>query len=184
MPQINGIDLSRRLPAKTRVIFTTAYSRYAIEGFKVRALDYLLKPICYDEFLDAARKALDWFQREDLVLQAGTALPAAEERPSIEVKEDRQAIKIPIDEIVRIEGLKDYVKIYCSDGLMHLVLMRMKAVMELLPEKDFDRVHKSHIVRLSAVESADSKHLVVGGTKIPTSLQYRKKQRGGGDAER
>lgn len=168
MPGINGIDLSKCMPATTKVIFTTAYSRYAIEGFKVNALDYLLKPISYEDFMAAARKALDYFVREDILRQAES------QHRMIQVKSDRQMVNIPCDDIVRIEGLGDYLKIFTTGGNVVLTLMRMKNIEGLLPADDFVRVHKSHIVRLSAVTSYNNNSLNIDGVEIPVSRRYRK----------
>lgn len=174
MPQINGIELSKLLPENTKVVFTTAYSQYAIEGFKVNALDYLLKPISYDDFLIAVEKVLLWFQKEDKLQQADTLLKKHEQRPSLQIKTGRQTELIPFDEIVRIEGLKDYIRIFRKDGSKSISLMRMKNILQLLPENDFKRIHKSHIINISAITACGSNYVIVNGKQIPVSNQYRK----------
>lgn len=171
MPEINGIELSRQLPPTTKVIFTTAYSRYALDGFKVNALDFLLKPISYNDFLASAEKAHLWFQKEQMATQGEQLLRQSQPSPVLQVKADRQTVNIPLNDIVRIEGLKDYVKIIRRDGSVTLSLMRMKNIMELLPHDQFARVHKSHIVRISEVTSFDSKHLTIAGETIPISIK-------------
>ena len=173
MPGLNGIDLCPLLPQNTRVIFTTAYSRYALQGFKVNALDYLLKPISYNDFLASAQKAHDYFAKEALAAQADQLIQQQQPVPVLQVKVDRQTLNIPVNQILRIEGLKDYVKIYRNDGSVVLTLMRMKNIMELLPTDQFVRVHKSHIVRLSAISSHDSHHMIIDGQAIPISSSYK-----------
>jgi len=174
MPQINGIELSKLLPENTKVVFTTAYSQYAIEGFKVNALDYLLKPISYDDFLIAAEKVLLWFKKEDKLQQADNLIKKHEQRPSLQIKTGRQTELIPFDEIVRIEGLKDYIRIFRKDGSKSISLMRMKNILQLLPENDFKRIHKSHIINISAITACGSNYVIVNGKQIPVSNQYRK----------
>ena len=174
MPQINGIELSKLLPENTKVVFTKAYSQYAIEGFKVNALDYLLKPISYDDFLVAAEKILLWFKKEDKLQQADNLIKKHEQRPSLQIKTGRQTELIPFDEIVRIEGLKDYIRIFRKDGSKSISLMRMKNILQLLPENDFKRIHKSHIINISAITACGSNYVIVNGKQIPVSNQYRK----------
>lgn len=173
MPQINGIDLSRQIPQSTKVIFTTAYSRYALDGFKVNALDYLLKPISYPDFLASAEKARDWFEKEAKASQAEELLREVQAAPVLQVKVDRQTVNIPIPDILRIEGLGDYVKIIRRDGSMTLTLMRMKNILDMLPADQFARVHKSHIVRTSEITSFDKSHIIIGGESIPVSNKWQ-----------
>ena len=122
MPGLNGMELSRMLPSETRVIFTTAFSQYAVEGFRVRAIDYLLKPISYADFLEAARKALDWFETRRRA-ETAEQIPT-EEAQSIFVRTEFRLQQIALDSIRYIEGLKDYVKIHV-EGEPHPVLSLM-----------------------------------------------------------
>ena len=169
MPEVNGIELSRQLPTTTKVIFTTAYSRYALDGFKVNALDFLLKPISYADFIASAEKAQAWFQKEQMASQGEQLLRQSQVSPMLQVKADRQTVNIPIDDIIRIEGLKDYVKIIRRDGSVTLSLMRMKNILDMLPHEQFARVHKSHIVRISEVTSFDKSHLTIAGETLPVT---------------
>ena len=139
MPELSGLEYSKMVSPDTRVVFTTAFEQYAIDGYRVNALDYLLKPISYADFLQAANKAVQWFE----LLQQ-----PKEEITSIFVKSDYKLIQIPLDNILYIEGLKDYIKIY-EEGASKpiLSLMSMKAVEELLPASRFMRVHRSFIVQ-------------------------------------
>ena len=113
MPELNGMELSRMLPARTRVVFTTAFDRYAVEGFRVGAVDYLLKPISYADFLTAANKAFEWFELKRR--SVGKPSPAEAGPESIFVKTEYRLRQIELDKILYIEGLKDYVKIYVED---------------------------------------------------------------------
>lgn len=120
MPNLSGMDLSRMLPERTRIIFTTAFSEYAVEGFKVRALDYLLKPISYEDFLSATVKAKEYFEVTEPV-------EVTEQRKikSIFVKTEYRLQQIDLDRITYIEGLKDYVKIHLNNGTAPILsLMR------------------------------------------------------------
>ncbi len=199
MPNLSGMELSKMLPEKTRIIFTTAFSEYAVEGFRVRALDYLLKPISYDDFLSAALKAKEYFDliearpiRQNLretVSTAGTAevtdpavrqgSPATEgtaqrKIKSIFVKTEYRLQQIDLDRITYIEGLKDYVKIHLNDGSDPILsLMRLKVLEDTLPKEDFIRVHKSFIVRLDSIESIERNHILIGPERIPIGSTYQ-----------
>ena len=164
MPNLSGMELSKMLPEKTRIIFTTAFSEYAVEGFRVRALDYLLKPISYDDFLSAAIKAKEYFKLiEESVSSAGSVTEQRKIK-SIFVKTEYRLQQIDLDKITYIEGLKDYVKIHLNDGTAPVLsLMRLKTLEEILPKEDFVRVHKSFIIRMERIEAL-----------IPASLNIQK----------
>ena len=146
MPQLNGLELSRMIGTQTRVVFTTAFEQYALEGFRVDALDYLLKPISYAEFLRAADKAQRWFGLQD-GKQEG---PVAQGRSAqtLFVKTEYKMVQLRLDQILYIEGVKDYVKIHTEDGASVMTLMSMKAIEETLPADRFVRVHRSFIVHV------------------------------------
>lgn len=170
MPELNGLEFSKMIDAHTRIIFTTAFEQYALEGYKVNALDYLLKPISYVNFLQASNKALQWF---DLLQQ-----PKAEKNEinSIFVKSEYKLVQIELDKILYIEGLKDYVKIYTEDSTRAILsLMNMKAMEELLPESRFMRVHRSYIVQKQKIKVIDRGRIVFGKTYIPISDSYKQK---------
>ena len=159
MPELSGLEYSKMVSPDTRVVFTTAFEQYAIDGYRVNALDYLLKPISYADFLQAANKAVQWFE----LLQQ-----PKEEITSIFVKSDYKLIQIPLDNILYIEGLKDYIKIY-EEGASKpiLSLMSMKAVEELL------RVHRSFIVQKEKIRVVDRGRIIFGKTYIPVSDSYK-----------
>lgn len=177
MPELNGMDLTRMLPASTRVIFTTAFSRYAVEGFRVNALDYLLKPISYADFLAASEKALAWFEMQARAQAAGTAshpAPAQEAPRSIFVRTEYRLQQIDFDRIQYIEGLKDYVKIHTDeDAHPVLSLTSLKALGEQLPADRFIRVHRSYIVQPSKIRTIERNRIVFGKEYIPISESYR-----------
>ena len=170
MPGLSGMELSRMLPADTRVIFTTAFSRYAVEGFRVNAVDYLLKPISYADFLAAANKALAWFELKN---RAETPLPAAAPQ-SLFVKTEYRLRQIELDKILYIEGLKDYVKIYVEDEPRPVLsLASLKSLEEQLPAERFVRVHRSNIVQPSKIRIIERGRIVFGKTYIPVSDGYK-----------
>ena len=126
MPELSGVEFAKILSANTKIIFTTAFSQYAIEGYKVNALGYLLKPIAYEDFLAAADKALDWFMTV-------RRQQACTEDRFMFVKSDYKLLRISLNDILYIEGLKDYVRIYLSDGKKIMSLMNLKKLEEYLP---------------------------------------------------
>lgn len=165
MPELSGLEFSAMVESSTRIVFTTAFGQYAIEGYKVNALDYLLKPVSYADFLQAANKALQWFE----LLQQ-----PKEEIRSIFVKSDYKLVQIELNRILYIEGLKDYIKIYEEDSPSPILsLMSMKAIEELLPSSRFMRVHRSYIVQKDKIRIIDRGRIVFGKTYIPVSDSYK-----------
>ncbi len=169
MPNLSGMELSKMLPEDTRIIFTTAFSQYAVEGFKVHALDYLLKPISYDDFLTAAKHALKVISQTT----EGQGVAAPEPR-SIFVKTEYRLQQIDLDNITFIEGFKDYVRIHLADGSDPVLsLMRMKKLEELLPSDRFVRVQKSYIVQISKIEAIERSHIIIGKDRVPIGETYQ-----------
>ncbi len=165
MPELNGLEFSKMVPPHTRIVFTTAFEQYAIDGYKVNALDYLLKPISYVDFLQAANKAVQWFE----LLQQ-----PRDELQSIFVKSDYKLVQIELSKILYVEGLKDYIKIYEEDMPKPVLsLMSMKAMEELLPASRFMRVHRSYIVQKEKIRIIDRGRIVFGKTYIPVSDSYK-----------
>jgi len=165
MPKISGLEFSKTLPPSVKIIFTTAYGQYAIDGFKLNALDYLLKPISYTEFLRAANKALDWFNLSDSSQSSG-----------IFIKSGYRIEKIEFANILYIENQKDYVKFHI-DGVKEPVssLMSMQSLEEKLPAKLFMRVHRSFIVNLDKIKTIERNCIVFGKEYIPVSESYKAK---------
>lgn len=164
------------------MIFITAYDNYALEGFRVNALDYLLKPVSYEEFLNAANKAMRiapvWRSAADSEAEqpSGETIPAnkAHYPDHIIVKSEYKLIQIPVSSILYIEGLKDYVRIFSEDndkGVM--TLMSIKALERSLPPDRFMRVHRSYIVNTDKIKVIERNRIVFGNTYIPVSESYR-----------
>ncbi|MGY4535637.1 two-component system response regulator LytT [Mucilaginibacter sp. UYNi724] len=184
MPNLNGIELARVLdsrgPNKPRIIFTTAYNQFALEGYKVDALDYLLKPFNYEEFLHAANKALAYVE---LVHKSNSARAVAEspvvapervEDDYLFVKVEYQLVRIALNDILYMESLKDYVKIFLKDTEKAvLTLSSLKALEEKLPAKRFMRVHRSYIVSLDKINSITRNALHIGKINITVGDQYK-----------
>ncbi len=176
MPELNGLELSKMVPENTRIVFTTAFNQYAVDGFRVNALDYLLKPISYADFLEASNKALQWFQLvQQNEQQAQAAAPAPEEEQrSIFVKSEYKLLQIDLDDIRYIEGLKDYVKIYTEQSPHPILsLMNMKAIEQMLPASRFIRVHRSFIVQKSKIREIERNRIVFGDVYIPIGDSYK-----------
>lgn len=156
MPELNGLELSRMVPETTRIVFTTAFEQYALDGYRINALDYLMKPISYAEFLEACNKALQWYKMVRQVEE-----PKAAEATSIFVKSEYKLLQIDLDDIRYIEGLKDYVKIYTEQSPHPILsLMNMKAIEQMLPSSRFIRVHRSFIVQKSKIREIDRNRIV------------------------
>lgn len=163
MPDINGIEFSQIIPARCRIVFTTAFQQYAVDSYRVNALDYLLKPISYSGFLSAVQKAEEWFARDNNA-----------DKDFIFVKSDYKLKQIHLKKILYIEGLKDYVKIYLEDEPHPVLsLLSLKSLEEMLPENDFIRVHRSFIVQASKIKLIDRNRIVFGKEYIPISDSYK-----------
>ena len=167
MPELSGLELAKILPKETKIIFTTAFSQYAVDGYKANAVDYLMKPVSYDDFLAGANRALEWFRS---VRQSENA---SDDR-FIFVKSEYKLVKIMFDDILYIEGLKDYVKIYLTDGRDPVMsLMNMKKIEESLPKPEFMRIHRSYIVHMRKIEGIDRFRVVIGNAILPISDSYK-----------
>ena len=165
LPELNGLEFSKMVNSHTRIVFTTAFGQYAIDGYKVNALDYLLKPISYVDFLQAANKAVQWFE----LLQQ-----PKEEIDSIFVKSEYKLVQIELKNILYVEGLKDYIKIYEEGNSKPILsLMSMKAMEEMLPASRFMRVHRSYIVQKDKIRIIDRGRIVFGKNYIPVSDSYK-----------
>ena len=159
MPELNGLQLSKKLPTASKIVFTTAFDQYALEGYKVNAIGYLLKPFDYSEFLETVEKAL---------LLTETTTPQLTEVPDyMFVKTDYKQVKVLYSDILYIESLKDYVRIYLiGDTPPITTLMSLKKLEEELPPEQFMRVHRSFIVALDKVEVVERNQIVFGKQRI------------------
>ena len=174
MPDLTGLELSKVLPKNTRVIFTTAFNEYALEGYKVEALDYLLKPFNYAEFLTAATKAKEWFS---LIAAKDRTIPKPEnEKEFMFVKSEYKQLKIQLNQVLYFEGLKDYIKIWLEgEASPILTLKSLKSLEEELPSHQFMRVHRSFIVALKHVNVIERSQILIGKKRITISEQYKPK---------
>ncbi|MEP0212953.1 MAG: LytTR family DNA-binding domain-containing protein [Cellulophaga sp.] len=168
MPDLTGIEFSKMLPKNTRVIFTTAFDQYALEGFKVEALDYLLKPFDYAEFLSAANKANNWFSLTKRNEQQ------TNEKEFLFVKSEYKQLRIKLADVLYFEGLKDYIKIWLKNNPKPILTLKsLKALEEELPSTDFMRVHRSFIVSLKNIEVIERSQIVINNQRITVSEQYK-----------
>ena len=146
MPDLDGLELSRMLPPQTRVIFTTAFKQYAFESYEVSALDFLLKPIRYQKFLEAVQKGREWF-----ALKESAAAAVQQEKDWVYLKTDGVLRKVEYADILYVEGMKDYLMVHLRSQKQPLVThLTMKAAEDMLPKESFMRIHRSFIVNLPA----------------------------------
>ncbi len=178
MPDLSGMELARILDGKknsdkTRIIFCTAYHQFAIEGYKVEALDYLLKPYSYEDFLNAATKAYQYFDRVNSAPAPKTGEPAVQQ-DYIFLKVEYQLVKVMLRDITHVEAYKDYVKVHLRSKANPLLsLTSMKNMEELLPSDKFMRVHRSFIVALDQIESVSKNVIQIGDHHIAVGENYK-----------
>ena len=158
MPDISGLDLVKSLVKKPQIIFTTAYSEYAFEGFQVDAIDYLLKPINYAAFLKAANKSKIWFEANSP--EKAEQQPKSD-RKEIFVKSNYKVVRILLADISYIESANEYIKIFLDNQEVITTFMRLKNIEELLPAGDFMRVHKSFIINLNKILAVDRNRIFI-----------------------
>lgn len=167
MPDILGVDLYRSLKYKPEVIFTTAFSEYAIEGFELNAVDFLLKPISFERFLTAFNKARDYIAYKK-------AAQSTAVRDYFFINVSHKINKIFYSDILYMEGLKDYTKIYLSSQQHPLLtLNNLKYFEDILPPQDFVRIHRSYIASLSKINTISRKSVSIGPCILPVSDLYR-----------
>ena len=173
MPQITGVDFLKTLTDPPQVIFTTAYSEYAVEGYELNALDYLLKPVSFERFAKAVNKA-----KEQISLERGQSAPKPEPADAefMFVKADKKLVKIEYDDVIYIEGLKDYVIIRQTEGRV-ITLQTMKSLEQKLPATIFQRIHRSYIVNVNRIDAIQGNTVEVterGKTAtLPVGKNYR-----------
>ena len=168
MSDLDGLELAAMIPSETKVVFATAFKEYAFDSYGVDALDFLLKPIRYQKFLEAAVKARDWFEMKRAANKNVTY------DDSIFIRTEREYIKLNLDDILYIEGMKDYVMIHvASQKQPYVTHLTMKTAEELLPPQSFMRVHRSYIVNLSKIDSINSDgDICIGDDYIRVSDAY------------
>ena len=172
MPGLNGLEFSKLVNAETKIVFTTAFEQYALDSYKVNALDYLLKPVSYTDFMYSVNKAIHWFE-----MKCGNKLsanPPSSSSKFLYVKSDYKLIQIELDKILYVEGLKDYVKIHLEgEQKAVLSLLSMKMMEESLPSDRFIRVHRSFIVQKSKIKVIERGRIVFNKEYIPISESYK-----------
>ncbi|AWA29296.1 DNA-binding response regulator [Flavobacterium magnum] len=166
MPSISGIDFHKKIPHKTMVIFTTAYSEFAVEGFNLSAMDYLLKPISQPRFLQSMERVKAQMELENQNQKI--------EEQFLFVRADYSLMKIPLKDILFVEGLDDYLKIHIDNQKTVVARMTMKSITEKLPASEFARVHRSFIVPMSKIEKIRNKVIFIRDEEIPISASYEK----------
>ena len=166
MPDINGVDFFKTIKQDVMVIFTTAFSQFAVEGFNVNAIDYLIKPIQIKRFDQACNKANNYYE---YLKQSNT-----NSFDSLYVRSEYALVKIPFNEIFYLETMDDYIKIHLISGEKVLTLMSMKKMLEKLPSQDFIRTHRSYIVSRKRIKSVRSNTISLGTIDIPIGVSYEK----------
>lgn len=170
MPDLSGMDFVKSLDHPPRVIFTTAYSEHAVEGFRVDALDYLLKPIGYADFLKAANKARVWFEASET-----KPFQIDSNNEFLFIKSEYKIVRINLDDIKYVEGMREYLRIHLINQKPIMTLMSMKKLEEALPAEKFLRVHRSFIVNLKRITVIERNRIVFDeDVYIPVSEQYQK----------
>ncbi|MXV52900.1 response regulator [Pedobacter sp. HMF7647] len=172
MPGLSGTDLMRSLKHPPKVIFTTAYHDYAVEGFDLNALDYLMKPIAFDRFLKAMDKVFATFSVANKQI-------SIEEKPALSNKDvflylkvERKMVKVNVNDIYWMESLKDYIKVVLKDKVL-ISKQKISLLEELLPEEKFVRIHRSFIVSMDKVDSYHSYSVEIGGKELPIGRNYK-----------
>jgi len=171
MPQITGPEFLKTLYNPPMVIFTTAFREYAAEGFECDAVDYLVKPISFERFSKAVNKAFQLIKMKNPAEISGKETPGVS-HGFLMVKVEYTTIRVNLNDILYIEGLKDYVKIY-SEGRLILTKTTMKNIIEKLPSGSFFRVHKSYIISVDKIEMIENSRIVIGNQRIPIGESYR-----------
>ena len=174
MPHFTGIDFIKAIDKKPLIIFTTAYSNYAVEGFDFGAVDYLIKPIPFNRFLKAVVRAQHVFTPPEVVHNSNTPIIAADESNNFMfVRAEYENVKINYTDILFVEGLKDYVKIYTTDGKYVLTLMSLIKLENSLAHKGFSRIHRSYIVNLAHIKSIQKNKVLIVDKRLPISESYK-----------
>ena len=169
MPEISGLSFARSINKNIKIIFTTAYREYAVDGFDLQAVDYLLKPISFERFLQAVNKYLD----ENTTVRSFTENEVSEEKNDFMfIRSDRKMVKIDFSEILFIESISDYIKIHLSDKTI-ITRETISNIEVKLPQREFIRVHRSFIVAFPKIDSFTNETIEVSKHEIPISRSYR-----------
>ncbi|PPL04325.1 LytR/AlgR family response regulator transcription factor [Parapedobacter indicus] len=172
MPGLLGTDLVRTLKNPPRIIFTTAYQDYALEGFDLNAVDYLLKPIPFDRFLKAMDKVFHGYRPDFLPIRASSSTSNVKNESFLYLRVDRKNVKLNVDDIYWVESLKDYIKVVLADKT-YISKQKISVLAELLPEEKFVRIHRSFIVSIEKVQSYHSFAIEILGKELPIGRNYK-----------
>lgn len=169
MPEISGLSLAKSINKKTKIIFTTAYREYAIDGFDLQAVDYLLKPIAFDRFLQAINK---FFETTSEKLSTEKTVEKSDKNDFVFVRSDRKMVKVSFDEILYVESLSDYIKIYLEDKIV-VTRETISNIETKLPSNVFFRVHRSYIVNQNKIDSYTNEFIEIDKKAVPVSRTYK-----------
>ena len=172
MPNISGLEFIKSLRTPPMIIFTTAYSEHALQGFELNAIDYLVKPISFDRFLKAVNRAYELMHLMKNKKESTKASPESFSPDYIMIKVEYSTVKVNFDDIRYIEGLKDYVKIYAGDR-PHITKSTLKNIEQKLPSDRFIRIHKSYIVSIKHISKIENNRIIYGDKRIPVGDQYK-----------
>lgn len=168
MPDLSGMDMVKSLENPPLIVFTTAYSEYAVEGFKVDALDYILKPVSYPDFLKSAQKA------ENRISQKNEQVTSLSQKDDfLFIKSDYKVHRINLSDILYIEGMREYVRIHLEGKKPLMPLISIKKLESKLPSESFMRIHRSYIVNLKKISTIERNRILFDGRPIPVSDQYK-----------
>ena len=170
MPDLTGIQLLESLVYKPMIIFTTAYSQYAVDSYELGAIDYLLKPVSLERFIKAVNKAAEHLKAQEALDQIESEV--VETKEYMFIKSDTRFFKVNLHDILYIEGMRDYVAVHTSERRI-MTLMSMSKMMGKLPEADFMRVHKSYIIGLNHIQLIQNNRVVIDEKEIPISNSYK-----------
>ena len=173
MPHFTGIDFLNAIDKKPLIIFTTAYSEYAVEGFNLGAVDYLVKPIPFHRFLKSVTRAQQLFRSQSTSISTVTATTPEIQQDFMFVRAEYENVKLNFEDILYIEGLKDYVKIYTTDNKYTLTLISLIKLENLLSSKGFARIHRSYIINIKHVKSIQKNKVVINDKRLPISESYK-----------
>lgn len=172
MPGLTGLQFIQSLTVKPMIILITAYDQYALEGFNLDVIDYLVKPVSFERFLRACNKAWEFFKLKNQIAKSS----GDENSPELDyffVNAEYSLVKVVMDDIIMIEGLKDYVKIHLISGKPLIIRISMKSIEEKLSQKKFIRIHKSYIISITRVTSVRKGSVFLGNAEVPLSDNYK-----------
>jgi DNA-binding LytR/AlgR family response regulator len=171
MPQLNGIDFLKTLKHPPKIIFTTAYSEYALEGYELDVVDYLIKPIRFERFLKAINKAFPASDMKQMMSEPVSSYEKGTES-FVYFRADRKMVKVLLSDILYVESMKDYVKVFTNANTI-ITKQSISSVETMLPEKKFVRTHRSYIVSVEKIRSFTNEIMEVGQAEIPIGKLYR-----------